>query len=156
MQAKAYTSEPIGIEASPSSEDFARAAIEFHGLDHSGASFEGRVFVNNPEANERTELTVENGYVGSFFIFGHGGCYGDVGHCEVSGEQRAYDPRQSHPLTPEIKAVRATQALQQAVTKGEEIRVTVVPVIASGVEKPDTDDVEDVLKFDHLSITTYR
>jgi hypothetical protein len=55
-----------------------------------------------------------------------------------------------------MKAVRAKQALQQAVTKGEEIRVTVVPVIASGVEGLDTDDVEDVLKFDHLSITTFR
>ena len=156
MQAKAYTSEPISIQTGPLAGDFTGAAIEFHGLDHSGDSFEGRVFVNKPDADENTELTVGNGYVGSFHIFGHGECYGDVGHCEVSSEQRTYDPRQSHPLTPETKAVRATEALLRAVDQGEDIRVTVVPVIASGIEQPDTEDVEDVLKFHHLSITTYK
>lgn len=156
MQANAYTSEPIGMGSALPSEDFAHAAIEFHGLDHSGGSFEGRVFLNNPDADEHTELTLENGYVGSFYIFGHGGCYGDVGHCEVSDTQRAYDPRQSHPLTPEVKAVRATEALRRAAAHGEDIKVTVVPVITSGIDQPESEDIGDLLKFDHLSIVSYR
>ena len=35
--------------------EFARADIEFHELDHAGPSYEGRVFINNPGANETTE-----------------------------------------------------------------------------------------------------
>lgn len=154
MQAKTYTSGRIGIDATPLAGDFARADIEFHGLDHSGASFEGRVFLNKPDADESTELTPDNGYAGSFHIFGHGGCYGDVGHCEAHVEQRAFDPRQSATLTPETKVVRATDALQRAAAdQGEDITVTVVPVITGRTEQTGT---EDVLKFDNLSIVTYR
>lgn len=153
MQAEAYISEPISVEAAPLAGDFTRADIEFHGLDHSGASFEGRVFLNNPDADESTERTPDNGYAGSFNIFGHGGCYGDAGHCEVPAERRAYDPRQSHPLIPETKVVIATEALQRAAAQGEDITVTVVPVITGRTEQTDTDDV---LKFDHLSIVTYK
>lgn len=153
MQARTYTSEPISVEAAPLAGDFTRADIEFHGLDHSGASFEGRVFLNNRDADENTELTLYQGYAGSFNIFGHGGCYGDVGHCEVRGERRAYDPRQSHVLTPQTKVVIATEALRNAAAQDEEITVTVVPVITGRTEQTDTDDV---LKFDRLSIVAYK
>lgn len=156
MQAKAYTSDPISVEAAPLAGDFSHADIEVHGLDHSGESFEGRVFLNNPDANEHTDLTPDDGYAGSFYIFGHGGCFGDVGHCEVSGQSRAYDPRQSHPLLPQTKAVRATEALRRAAAQGEDIKVTVVPVLDPGIEQPDTEGIEDVLKFDHVSIISYR
>jgi len=40
--------------------------------------------------------------------------------------------------------------------QGEDIKVTVVPVIAPGIEQLDTEDVEDVLRFDHLLIVTYK
>jgi hypothetical protein len=40
------TSPPIAVDALD--RDFTRADIQFLGLDHSGASFEGRVFLNNP------------------------------------------------------------------------------------------------------------
>jgi len=156
VQAKAYTSDPISVEATPLAGDFTRADIEVYGLDHSGESFEGRVFLNNPDADESTDLTLDNGYAGSFYIFGHGGCFGDVGHCEVSGQRRAYDPRQSHPLLPQTKAVRATEALRRVAAQGEDIKVTVVPVLAPGIEQPDTGDIEDVLKFDHVSIISYK
>src|SRR5215218_4606888 len=152
VQAKAYTSDPISVEATPLTGDFTRADIEVHGLDHSGESFEGRVFLNNPDADESTELTLDNGYAGSFSVFGHGGCFGDVGHCEVPTERRAHDPRQSHPLIPQTKVVRATEALRRAAAQGEGFKVTVVPVLPNGIERPDTEGFEDVLKFDHISI----
>ena len=94
LSTKIYTSpRPIGADAVLLEQDVTRVDLEFHGVDHSGASFEGRVFVNNPGADQNTELSPERGYVGSFHIFGHGGCYGDVGHCEVRAEPGRYDPR---------------------------------------------------------------
>lgn len=153
MQSKVYTSRPIGPDALPPLEDAARADIEFHGVDHSGASFEGRVFVNNPEADENTEISLDAGYAGSFFVFGHGGCFGDAGHCEVREEPGRYDPRAAHPLTPKKAVVTATEALRRATERGEGVEVTVVPVITGLTEQT---DAEDVFGFDELSIVTYE
>ena len=61
--------------------------------------------------------------------------------------------RQFYPLTPETKAVRATETLRRAAGRGDDIRVTVVPVIAGGIEQPDTADVNHVLKCDRHSQT---
>src|SRR5690348_16641720 len=107
---KIYVSKPIRVDTTGLKGDYKRADIVFHGVDHSGASFEARVFLNKPEANENTPKTPENGYAGSFHILGHGQCYGDVGHCDIPTEQRLYDPRPSHPLTPVKKVVVATDA----------------------------------------------
>ncbi|MBV9454724.1 MAG: hypothetical protein JOZ19_11495 [Rubrobacter sp.] len=46
--------------------------IEFHGVDHSGASYEARIFLNIPEADETTERTAERGYAGSFHLRARG------------------------------------------------------------------------------------
>jgi hypothetical protein len=133
--------------------DFARADIEFHELDHSGASFEGRVFLNNSGADGDTEKTPANGYAGSFHVFGHGGCFGDEGHCDVR-PRRTYDPRPAHPLTPATKVVIATEAVRGAVGGGSEaMTVTVVPVVTSLTGKCSADDV---LSFESVRIVTYR
>ena len=133
MQGNTYTSQPVSAANIPL-EDVSRVDIEFEQVDHAGASFEGRVFLNNPEANENTEPSLENGYAGSFFIFGHGGCFGDEGHCEVSPE----------PLPVEM-SVEATEAVRRTVSEGGDITVTVVPVITGFTEQT---NLEDVLKFD--------
>src|ERR1700730_9488090 len=73
---------------------------------HGEASYEGRIFLNNPKADAETPKDLAHGYAGSFHIFGHGGCLGDVGHCEVSQHNReSYDFRSPHPLTPAKKRV---------------------------------------------------
>src|SRR5579871_3303431 len=82
--AKRYVSPKISLENLAS--DFSRADLIFDGVDHSGASFEARVFLNNDKANEETPTLPENGYAGSFHIFGHGGCFGDdITHCQIRG-----------------------------------------------------------------------
>src|ERR1700680_4988187 len=86
---------------------FTRADIEFQGVDHSGASFEARIFLNQSNADEKTETTAASGYAGAFHIFGHGGCFGDEGHCDVV-PRRSYDPRPAHPLSPARQVVIAT------------------------------------------------
>ena len=147
---KRYTSPEIRL--SGLDRAFRRADIEFRDVDHSGASFEARVFLNNPDADEHTERSLESGYAGTFHIFGHGGCFGDEGHCEVV-PRRAYDPRPAHQLTPGRKVVIATDAVRRALERGATATVTVVPIVTSLTEKVDTDDV---LRFDRLVLVTYR
>ena len=78
--AKVYVSKPIKIDFKNLENLFERADLEFYDIEHAESSFEGRVFLNNPDANINTEKTKENGYVDSFYVFSHGGCFGDAGH----------------------------------------------------------------------------
>ena len=149
--AKVYKSpKKISIADLPS--QFTRADLEFIRVEHSGASYEARVFINNPDADGNTPPVEANGYAGSVSIFGHGGCFGDVGHCEIHKEQDPFDPRPSHPLLPTKTVVIATNAIKSAVTRRADISVTVVPLVMGWTENSDTDDV---LKFDHINLVTY-
>ena len=132
--------------------DFRRADIEFLGVDHSGSSYEGRVYVNNPDADGATPQTLDAGYAGSYHIFGHGGCLGDAGHCDVT-PRRAYDPRPGHPLTGARKVVLASAALRGALDGGE-VSVTIVPIIRSVGPKSGWED--DIVQVDAVRIVTYR
>lgn len=147
---KAISSE---ISVEELGADFSRADIEFEGLDHAGSSYEGRVFLNNPDADGDTEPTEENGYAGSFYIFGHGGCFGDEGHCDVA-PRPAYDPRPPHSLWPTRKVVVATEAIRRAAAAGPTMTLTVVPVITSTTDNVPED--EEVLKFEVVSVITYQ
>ena len=149
--AKVYRSTtPLPVSSVP---EFSRADLEFIDVDHSGASFEARVFVNNPNADINTPPTEASGYAGCFNVFGHGGCFGDVGHCDVPKNQDAFDPRPSHPLLPMKKVVIATTAIRNAVAQSADINVTVVPIVKSWTDKT---ELADVLKFDHINLITYR
>jgi len=143
---------PKSVAVGDLPSQYGRADLEFIGLDHAGASYEGRVYVNNPHADANTQPTEANGYAGSFYIFGHGGCFGDVGHCDVHPKRDQFDPRPSHPLEPIKKVVVATEAIKAAAAKGSSIGVTVVPVVTSWTDKSDT---ADVVSFDHINLVTY-
>jgi tyrosinase len=134
-------------------DSFERADIEFEGLDHSGASYEGRVFINNPAADRDTGMTDENGYAGSYFIFGHGGCFGDEGHCDVA-PRGPYDPRPPHALWPIRKIVVATDAIRRAAAAGSKMSITVVPVITPTTDRVPADEI--VPKFQLVSVITYQ
>ncbi|MCA1731744.1 MAG: hypothetical protein LC751_20795 [Actinobacteria bacterium] len=109
---------------------FTRADLVFTGVDHSGMSYEVRAFLNNPEADETTTRDLEHGYGGRFVIFGHGGCYGDVGHCDIPTERHGpYDLRLTHPLTRQTKIIVVTKALNHILQEdGELTSVTLVPI----------------------------
>src|SRR5712692_3189416 len=96
---------PRKIDVKQLPAQFSRADLEFIGVDHSGASYEARVYVNNPKADANTEATEANGYAGSYYIFGHGGCFGDIGHCALPKQQDVFDRRPPHPLEPIRKVV---------------------------------------------------
>jgi hypothetical protein len=148
--AKPASSTPIAVATLD--PEFVRADVEFHGLDHSGATYEGRVYLNLASADEETSRETP-AYAGSFFIFGHGGCLGDPGHCDAK-PRRFYDPRPAHPLTPTLKVVIATGAVRQAMIGAETITVTVVPVLLSTNNAVGTPD--DLVHFEEVRIVTYR
>jgi hypothetical protein len=136
--------------------DFKRADLVFEGVDHAGPSYEARVFLNNPGATADTPRTADEGYAGSFHIFGHGNCFGDVGHCDVDERGNApHDLRLPHPLTPARKLVKVTDTLKAVLQRdGKLHHVTVVPV-AVGHPAPGESDPEGFLKYDKVQLVTY-
>ena len=152
---KIYVSKPLKFQIK-NPEALDSAELDFYGIDHSSGSFEARVFLNNQSANHDTKPAAENGYAGSFFIFGHGGCYGDVGHCEVRGTKGPFDLRFEHPLTPGFRYLEITQKLKDIARTSakEEIVVTVVPVIHAYNEM--CKDLENILKFERLTLLTHE
>jgi hypothetical protein len=139
-------------------EDFERADLVFTGVDHSAMSYEVRAFLNNPEADENTLRALEQGYGGRFVIFGHGGCYGDIGHCDIPTERRRpYDLRLPHPLTPEMKIITITKALEYVLQEGagELTSVTLVPISKDPIRE-NRGLTESLFKFDAMDLRTYR
>lgn len=144
-----FVSQPIEVPGAERT-DFSRADLVFESVDHSGDSFTAHVFLDNPDANESTPLDEANGYAGWFAIFGHGGCAGDVGHCDLPlNPVDPEDQRLLHPLTPHTKVVLISEALRKV--PGPEVTVTVIPVIP-GEEGPQR---ADVLHFESLEVAIY-
>jgi hypothetical protein len=107
VPAKTYTSKPVAIDFAGPEHRFVGADLEIRGIYHGEASYEGRIFFNNPRADDKTPRTPEYGYAGSFHIFGHGGCLGDPGHCDVHEHSREpYDFRPPPPSRPQPNASR--------------------------------------------------
>jgi len=150
-----YTSEPIYLDVNKLDVDFYRADLEFHNVDHSYASYSGRVFLNNPDANENTELSIEEGYVGSYHVFGHGGCVGNLGHCDILPPRAPYDKRPSQDLKPQYKRIIITESLKKIGKNKDNFTVTVVPVLPNGNHGVHQDVLKDLVKFDNVSIITY-
>jgi tyrosinase len=143
---------PTEAGASP----FTRADLTFTGVDHSGGSYEVRLFLNNPGATADTARTAENGYAGRFTVFGHGGCYGDEGHCDVPvSSADPTDLRPTHPLTPQGTFVTITEALQRLLAGGGRLAtVTLVPVSITP-RQADRKPAPELLKFSDVSLQTY-
>ena len=94
-----YT-KPVACDVAALEErSFSRADLIFEGVDHSTESFEARIYFNNPDATVDSGKSPETGYAGSFYVFGHHGCGGDVGHCDFKPRSE-YDPRGPHHMRP--------------------------------------------------------
>ena len=150
------TSAPLELPEVDDIAELSRADLVFYGVDHSGPSYEGRVFLNNAGADATTARDPEQGYAGSFMVFGHNGCYGDEGHCLP--DQRTtdeFDLRAPHPLTPLTITTIATEAVRRAVEDPDvrEIAVTVVAVLPK-------DDLprssEQPLSYEYVRLLTYE
>jgi hypothetical protein len=145
-----FVSDPVPNPAAEGEPEFTRADLVFYGVDHLGPSFEARIYLDNPEAGLSTPRDPEAGYAGSFTIFGHAGCAGDPGHCDVPSEPAdPFDIRPPHALTPQTKTVIITDALRR-VTEPE-VTITVVPVRPGPLDA----ELADTLAFDKFRLLTY-
>lgn len=135
---------------------FTRADLVFLGLEHSGPSVEVRIFFNTPQADESTPTTASAGFVGFFSIFGHGGCFGDEGHCDTP-ERRPTDYRSAYPLIPISKHVTVTEAVRRLAGEGvQEVDVTIVPVLHDVPAYVPEELVANPVVFQRLSIVLYE
>lgn len=137
-----FVSEPIELPASA----FDRADLVFYGVEHRGDSYTARVFLDRPEAAPEVAPDRSAGYAGMFVVFGHGGCVGDPGHCDVPAERDPFDTRPPHGLTPQTKLVEVTDALGAA--GSGQVVVTVLAVVPGG-------ELADVMRFSGLRLLTY-
>lgn len=136
--------------------EFSRADVVIDGLDHAQTSYEVRLFLNNPSATADTARTVEHGYAGRATVFGHGGCYGDPGHCEVPAPSTdSTDLRPPHPLTPLDTYVTVTDALRSILERDGALRtLTLVPVSTPPL-RADHKPAPELLRFNDVSLHTY-
>jgi tyrosinase len=141
-----YTTD--AIELPPRERPFERADLLFYGLDHSGPSYEGRVFIDPRGVGKDADVT-HRAYAGRFYIFGHGGCFGEVGHCDLPSGTDPFDLRPSHQLEPATRIVTVTDTVRDLLERGvEAAKVTVVA--RSEGRAPN-----DVLGFDTVRLATY-
>jgi hypothetical protein len=127
---------------------FNRADLLFYGIDHSGPSYEAQVFVaargvgGEPNRDHRA-------YVGSYFIFGHGGCFGDVGHCDIPTRRDEFDLRPPHQLEPATRIVTITDGLTAMLQQG--LTTAKVTVVAHTEGRSSN----EVLSFSTIRLATY-
>ena len=144
-----YVSAPLDVVPhDPDDGGYFRADLVFYGVDHSGASYEARVFLNAPVANLDTPRDDPH-YAGSYCIFGHGGCFGDAGHCDVPTERDPFDLRPPHQLIPAHKSVDVTDAFTRLVKPDDAQMIVTVVASVPGA------DAHDVLKFETGRLLTY-
>lgn len=147
-----FDSAPLPLSPSVREGEFSAADLIFYGVDHSGPSFKAAVFLNMADVGLETPLDLEAGFAGSFTILGHGGCFGDEGHCHVPAEPKdPFDSRPLHPLTPLTKMVNVSDGLKRVATDSEHLSVTVLPIVPG----PEGAELRDVLFFSSMRLVAY-
>jgi hypothetical protein len=153
---KIYISPNIHIEKADLEKEYYRADLRLLGVNIKVPSYEGRVFLNNTSANCDTQTDLEHGYVGSYNVFGHPNCLGDVGHCDDRPRRFKFDVI-PYRLAPEDIAITITDKLKSISRKTEDFVVTICPIVSTPiqVEGMAEVDVQDVVKLDKVSIEIY-
>ncbi len=144
-----------GIHGLPLPE-LSRADLTFYGLDHSGPSYQVRVFFNNPDAGPDTPLLPGEGFAGTFSVFAHGGCFGEEGHCDIREPVSAFDRRPPPQLVPITRALTVTGAVRDLIHREmSSVTVTAVPggrpsALATAAQ------AADVLTVDQVALHTFE
>jgi len=147
-----FDPDPLPLSPAIAAGEFSAAQLVFYEVDHSGPSFEALVFLNAEKPGVETPLDREAGFAGSFVIFGHGGCVGDEGHCDVPEKSKEpFDDRPLHALTPQTKTVDISERLRQVYADGDGLRVSVLAIVP-GDEMP---ELRDVLFFSAMRLLAF-
>ncbi len=145
-----FVSDPLALPPLSQGYEWSSAELLVYGVDHSGPSYEVRVFFDAPAADVDTPLTPAAGYAGCFTVFGHGGCFGDDDHCDPDARYSdVYDVRLPHPSVPQLKVVGVSEALRQV--DADAVQVTLVAV------EPGDDGPRptDAFEADEIRLVTY-
>jgi hypothetical protein len=135
---------------------FTRADVVVAGIDHSGSSFEVRIFLNRPDAVGSTPRDQAHGYAGRFHVFGHGGCFGDVGHCDVPAPTAdPTDLRPPHLLTPLTTYVTVTTALRQLLDEGRTLESLALVPLSLPPARADSRLAPELFRYDAIELRTY-
>jgi hypothetical protein len=142
---KRFASKPL--ELPDGSRPIDRIDLVLYDVDHSGESYEGRVFIGKkPSLHADAD---HPSYAGSFYVFGHGNCQGEEGHCEVPAQRDPFDLRLPHHLEPHTAILTVTEHVQGLIEGGaKEARVTVAAHTADGSPVP-------ALAFNRMRLLTY-
>lgn len=141
--------EVVGFSLASIEPTFDKAELEFQNVLHSHDSCEIRVFLNQPDATAATPTVGNDRYAGSVFLFGHGDCPGDAGHCAPDrGPIDQFDIRRSSHTQPFNAAVDVTEAIQK-LSGSTEVSVNLIVVDPKGnqLQNPGTD-------FEAILLTT--
>lgn len=128
-----YSAPPIPVAPL---RDADRVELVFNGVEQAGPSFEARVFLNNPAADEKTPKTPETGYAGSFHVYG----YGEQAPPAIA-EAKQKRARGGPPIAPIEKRLHVDEAaFRTALERSDDLTVTVVPVVSdpgdAAIERP--------------------
>lgn len=140
-----FKSKPL--ELPDPSRPISRIDLALYRVDHSGESYEGRVFIGRkaPAGGDVDHPS----YAGSFYVFGHGSCQGDPGHCDVPAERDPFDLRLPHHLEPHTAVLTVTEHVRQLIEGGlTEAPVTVSAHAADG-------SAVRALAFTRMRLLTY-
>ncbi len=143
----------FGPIATPTDLGFKRADLEIFGIRHAFGSYTALVFLNNPDVDSGGASKRSRGYAGTFSIFGHGGCLGDAGHCDVENTRRRFDDRPSHPLTPGFRRLIITKPLRKTCRKSDDLTITIV---ACSATDENAEQAKRLIDIGGLQISTFR
>ena len=128
--------------------DVRAAILVFQSMAKTKDSYEVRVFFNDDAASEETPVKNNPSYAGTLWIFGHGECIGDLGHCDRPLPRRDFDQRPPHHLTPYDLTMNVSDSLRAIVREaGSPLHVSVVILDVKGQPAPAPD-----LRFEGLSL----
>ncbi len=147
--ARGSADAPLPLEFGTVPARFALARINIHGVRHPEVTRELRFFANRdtpPTAS--TPKTVEEHYLGSYMLLGHGPCPGAPGHCDP-GQQTGAGLRGPHHLAPFDVFVDVTRSLR-ALGDGAplELHAQLITLDHQGLQLP-----TDSVSFDNASLT---
>ena len=124
-----FRSKPL--ELPDPTRPISRIDLVLYEVSHSGESYEGRVFIGKKPVAGAAED--HPSYAGSFYVFGHGSCQGEAGHCEVPSERDPFDLRLPHHLEPHTAIITVTEHVKALIEGGAgEAQVTVAAHAADG------------------------
>jgi len=137
--------------------DFVRARVHMHGVEHVGDTHEVHVFANRSTApDDSTPKTDAEQFVGSYVILGHGECPGAPGHCERKHATRDGIRREHHlsPFDLFIDVSKGLSKLSQANSSGPGIgKLKLAFVVVNSVTGKQVSN--DVIRFENISVTTH-